>query len=119
MRLALLILSALAGVVFLTTSASAEARKLMGAEITKLLTGHTLVGPTDEPTAAQTCQADGILVYETSGGKKLGRWKVASDKFCFAWDEKSEPKCADVIADPPVVGFIDADGATSLWLIKQ
>ena len=119
MRLALLILSALAGVVFLTTSARAEARKLKGNEITKLLTSHTLVGPSDEPTAAQSFHADGMLVYETSDGKKLGRWKVASDKFCFVWDEKSEPKCADVIADLPVVGFIDAGGVTSLWLIKQ
>jgi len=119
MRLALLILSALAGVVFLTASAGAEARKLRGAEITKLLTGHTLVGPTDEPTAAQTFQADGMLAYESSDGKKLGRWKVVGDKYCFAWDEKSEPKCAEVIADPPVVGFIEADGTKGLWLIKQ
>ena len=119
MRLAFLISTALVFVVFLTVSAGAEAKKLKGAEIGKLLEGHTLVGPADEPTAVQTFQTDGMLAYESSDGKKLGRWKVVGDKFCFAWDEKSEPKCDDVIANPPVVGFIEAGGATSMWLLKH
>jgi hypothetical protein len=105
--------------VFLTASANAEAKKLKGAEIIKLLTGHTLVGPTDNPTAAQTVQAGGMLADESGDGQKLARWRVVGDKYGSAWDEKSVPKCADVIAEPPVLGFIGSDGIKNLWLIKR
>ena len=119
MRLVALTLSALAGLGILTTVASAEARKLTGAEITKLLAGSTLIGPTDKEPAAQTFQADGMTAYQSGAIQKQGRWKVVGDKYCSAWDEKSEPKCADVFVDPPSVIFVGSDGTKSLWRIKR
>ena len=119
MRLVALTLSALAGLGTLTASASADARKLTGSEIAKLLVGTTLVAPTDKEPAAQTFEAGGLTVYQSGDTQKQGRWKVVGDKYCSAWDEKSEPKCADVFVDPPSVVFVGSDGTKNLWLIKR
>ena len=119
MRLATLTLSALAGLGILTAGASAQAKKLIGSEIAKLLVGTTLVAPTDKEPAAQTFQADGKTAYQSGDTQKLGRWKVVGDKYCSAWDDRSEPKCADVFVDPPNVVFVGADGTKNLWLSKR
>jgi hypothetical protein len=119
MRLATLTLSALAGLGILTAGASAQAKKLTGSEIAKLLVGATLVAPTDKEPAAQTFQADGKTAYQFGDTQKLGRWKVVGDKYCSAWDEKSEPKCADVFVESTSVAFVGPDGTKSIWLIKR
>src|SRR5207244_2747449 len=92
MKQLLYILSALLGAIYFTVDAAADPKKLNGMEITKLLKGHVLVGPLENATTILSFRADGALDFESTDGKKLGLWKVVGDKYCVAWDEKSEPK---------------------------
>jgi hypothetical protein len=104
-----------------TGIAHAEARKLTGAEIAKLLAGRTLYDAADKAQApsAQIFDASGATVYQSGDKQQQGRWKIVGDKYCSSWDENAAPKCSDIFIDGTVVEFVGAGGEKHDWYLAK
>lgn len=84
----------------------AAERKLSDAEITSLLTDHSLYADGVE----QMFQASGATFYLQGSSSSQGAWKVEEGRYCSQWPPNQSWACYDVLRDGDAVTFVSGEG---------
>jgi hypothetical protein len=67
-----------------------DPRPLSGVEITKRLTGNTVIGEWNGRAYAQFFNKSGTTLYQQKGApESRGRWRVSDGKYCSRWGRGS------------------------------
>ena len=98
----------------LTSSLSAEERKLSDAEIEALL--HTIVALGED--TRQTFSARGATTYSDRGRDSYGSWAARGDRYCSQWPSANGWACYDVLVDSDTLIWVSDSGNRTITTMK-
>lgn len=103
-------LISLAALALCVLPASAEERKLGGAEIETALSDHTFRGDDGGRVTEQIFQRGGTTYYSVDGNQSQGVWQVRGDQYCSKWPPSDSWACYDVTMDGDALIFVSGTG---------
>ncbi len=113
------ILGVISAAVFCICAAAAAETKLLGPEITALLSDHVMAGEADGKAWEQIFQKNGVTFYSSAGAQSQGFWQVRGDQYCSQWPPSESWACYDMTRDGGAYAFVSSSGQrTSAKLLK-